>query len=64
MWTRRSHKLAPLTRLTFIIQKFKCTEFEQDALDKIKQIVACNTLLIYPDFNETYKILADARAFQ
>ena len=33
-------------------------------LTKIKQIVACNNLLTYPDFNKTFKICADANAFQ
>ena len=37
---------------------------EQDAFKKIKRIVARGTLLTYPDFNETFKIHADASAFQ
>ena len=28
------------------------------------RIVACDTLLTYPDFNETFKIYTNARAFQ
>ena len=40
------------------------TEVEQDAFDEIKRIVARNTLLTYPDLNETFKIHNDARTFQ
>ena len=31
MWTRRSHTLAPLTKLTFIKYRFKWTQVEQHA---------------------------------
>ena len=31
---------------------------------EIKRIVACDTLLTYPDFNETFKIHTDVSAFQ
>ena len=36
--------------------KFKWTKIEQDALDEIKWIVACDNLLTYPDFSEEFKI--------
>ena len=39
-------------------------QVEQDDFDKIKRIVAHNTLSTYPDFNETFKIHNDASAFQ
>ena len=64
MCPRRSHMLAPLTKLTSINRKFKWTEIEQDAFKKIKRIVARDTLLNYPGFNETFKIHTDASAFQ
>ena len=48
MWTRRSHTLALLTRLTSIKRILKWTQVEQDAFDKIKRIVARGTLLTYP----------------
>ena len=35
---------------------------EQDAFKKIKRIVARETFLTYPDFNETFKIHTDASA--
>ena len=40
------------------------TKTEQDYFDKIKQIVARDTLLTYPDFNETFKTHTDAIALQ
>ena len=64
MWPRRSHTLAHLTELIYIKSKFEWTKVEQDAFDKIKRILARNNLLTYPDFNETFKIHIDARAFQ
>ena len=64
MWPSRSHTLAPLTRLTSIKRRFKWTQFEQDAFNEIKQIVACDTLLTYPDFNKKFKIYTDASVFK
>ena len=45
-------------------KKFKQNNFEQYAFNEIKQIVAQDTLLAYPDFSETFKIQTDASAFQ
>ena len=39
-------------------------EVKQDAFDKIKRIVAPDTLSTYPDLNETFKIHTDASTFQ
>ena len=64
MWQRRSHTLSPLTRITSNKSKFKWTKVEQDAFKKIKRTIARNTLLTYPNFNETFKIQTDASAFQ
>ena len=64
MWPRQSHTLAPLTKLTSIIRKFKWTEVGQDAFEKTHRIVACNTLSTSMDFNETFKIHTNASAFQ
>ena len=64
MWPRQPHKLATLTRSTSIKRKFKLTEVEQDIFNKIKRIVDRNTLLTYPDFNETFKICTNDSAFQ
>ena len=43
MWPRRSHTLAPVTRLTSNKQKFKWTQFKQDTFKKIKWILAHDT---------------------
>ena len=40
------------------------TKIEQAEFDKIKRIVARDTLLTYSDFNEKFKINTDASAFQ
>ena len=64
MWPRRSHTLAHLTKFISIKRKIKWTQVQQDTFNKTKRIVARDTLLTYPDFNETFKINTDARAFQ
>ena len=64
MWPRRSHILAPSNKLTYIKRNFKRAQVKQDDFDEIKRIVTCDTILTYPDFNETFKIHTDASAFQ
>ena len=64
MWPRRSHTLALLTKLMSIKRNFKWAQVEQYAFGEIKRIVARNTLLTYPDFNEAFKIHNNASAFQ
>ena len=64
MWPRPSHTLALLTKLTYINRNFKLTKFKQDDFEKIKRIVARNTLSTYPVFNETFKIHTNASALQ
>ena len=64
MWERRSHTLAPLTKITSNKKKFKWTKIKQDAFDEINRIVARDNLLTYPDFNETFKIHTNASVFQ
>ena len=63
MWTRRPYMSAPLTRLTLIKRKSKWTQVKPYAFNRIKRIVARNTLLSYTDFNETFKMHTDASAF-
>ena len=60
IWIQRSEVLAPLTHLTSSNIKFEWTNVEQTAFDKIKQIVRCETLLSYPDFNKPFEIHTDA----
>ena len=64
MWARRSHNLSLSTRITSIKVKFKRTNFKQDAFEEIMRIVARNTLLSYPDFDEEFKNHTNARYFQ
>ena len=64
MWPRRAHMLAPLTKLTSIKRIFEWTQVKQYTFDKIKRILAHETLPTYPDFNETFKIHPNASAFQ
>ena len=54
----------PLTKIIPVTVKFKWTKIEQDAFDEINRIVARDTLLTYPDFNEEFKIHTDAIKFQ
>ena len=48
MWAKRSHSLQPFTAITSTKVTFKWTDVKQQAFDKIKQMVARDTLLIYP----------------
>ena len=64
MWPGRSHMLVPLTKSTSIKRNFKWKQAEQGTFNEIKRIVEHDTLLIYPDFNETFKMHTDASAFQ
>ena len=64
MWIQQSEVLAPLMHLTSANVKFEWTDVEQMAFDKIKQIVGCETLLSYPDFNLPFEIHTDANHTQ
>ena len=64
MWPRRSHTLATLTNITSSKLKFECTKIEQDALEEIKRIVACDNLLAYLGFNKEFKIHTNASDLQ
>ena len=56
MLAKRSHLLQSLTALKSKKVNFKWTVVEQKAFNDIKQIVALDTLLIYPDFNKSFDI--------
>jgi hypothetical protein len=64
MWPRRSEILAPLTRLTSKDVPFQWTDVKQQAFDKMKAIVCCEVLLLYPDFNKPFHIHTDASHYQ
>ena len=51
--------LAPLTHLTSANVKFKWTNVEQMAFNKIKQIVRHEMLLSYPVFNQPFEIYTE-----
>jgi len=55
MWVRQSHVLAPLTALTSKTTKWKWEPQHQKAFAMAKQVVAKETLLAYPNFNEPFK---------
>ena len=64
MCPMRSHRLVTLTKLTSINRNFKWKQVEQDAVEKIKRIIARDTLLTYSGFNEKIKIHTNASVFQ
>ena len=45
----------------YIKRKSKWAQVKQDAFDEIKRIVACEPLLTYPYFFETFEIYTNAR---
>ena len=47
MRPKQSHRLSTLTRITSIKRRSKCTQVELDSFDKIKWIMARDTLLTY-----------------
>ena len=55
--------LGPSTNITLSKVKFKCDKIEQNDFEEIKRIVACDTLLEYPDFDEEFKINTDASVY-
>jgi hypothetical protein len=56
MWKRQSHYSAPLTNLISKNAKFVWGAEQQQAFDKIKKIISCETLLAFPDFNKEFHI--------
>ena len=64
MWPRQSHVLAPSIKLMSIKRNFKWDKIKQENFSEIKQIVACDTLLTYQEFNETFKIHTNNSVFK
>ena len=60
MWKRRSHILAPLSRLISQTIKWKWGEEEQKAFEEAKRMITKETMLSYPKFGEPFHIYADA----
>lgn len=64
MWPRRSHNLAPLTRLTSKTVKWTWSDVEQKAFDETKKTMGQEVLLTYPNFQIPFDIYTDASNFQ
>ena len=64
MWSKRSELLAPLSTLTSDKNKWKWTDVEQTAFDKIKQVLSRETLLAFPNFDLPFTIHTDASKTQ
>ena len=64
MCPRGSHTLVSLPKITLNKRIFKWTKVEKYIFDEIKRIVARDTLLTYPDFNEAFKIHTGVSALQ
>ena len=60
MWSIRWCLLQPLTTLTSEKVAFKLTDVEQNSFDYIKRVVARDTLLSYPYFNDQFDKHTDA----
>ena len=64
MWPLRSHLLAPLSSLTSAKVKWKWTPEHQDSFDKMKVLIAKETLVTFPDFSKEFEIHTDASKLQ
>jgi hypothetical protein len=64
MWPLRSHLLAPLSSMTSAKVKWKCTTECQDSFEKMKAIMAKETLVTFPDFTKEFEIHTDASKLQ
>ena len=60
MWIKRSEILAPLTQLVSNTRKWQWTDAQQNAFDKMKQIMSKEVLLSYPDFSQPFDLHTDA----
>ena len=64
MTVRRSHIIAPLTKLTSKKVPFVWKDVHQKAYEKIKMVLSKETLLRYPDFSKEFEIHTDASQLQ
>ena len=60
MWKRRSHVLAPLTKLTGKGVPFDWGKDQDRAFAEIKRIMAQETILAYPNFSKPFHVYTDA----
>jgi hypothetical protein len=64
MWAKHFELLAPLSHLMSKNVKFQSTEIEQQAFEKIKNIVCQEVFLSYPAFSQPFHIHADTSHLQ
>jgi RNase H-like domain found in reverse transcriptase len=64
MWPQRSHLLAPLSSMTSAKVKWKWTPEYQDSFEKMKAIMAKETLVTFPNFTKEIEIHTDASKLQ
>jgi hypothetical protein len=64
MIPRRSHLLTPLMELTRKNVKFEWTKKHQQAFDSLKNSLARQVVLAYPDFKVPFEIYTDASKYQ
>ena len=77
LWPKRSHLVAPLTDLIGECGETKVTranktkkkawywsDIHQEAFDLVKQTLARETMLSYPDYNDIFEIYTDASSRQ
>ena len=60
MWQRRSHVLAPLTKLTGKNTPYVWGKEQQKAFEDIRMTMARETILAFPDFTKPFHIYTDA----
>ena len=63
-WRPRAHILAPLTELTKKEVKFAWTPELQQCFDQVKQHIAQQTTLTFPDYTQPFEIYTDASTRQ
>ncbi len=66
MWPSRAHILKPLTDQSGLKKRapIKWTDEMQQAFDKMRLLIAADTLAAYPDLNKRFDVYTDASDFQ
>jgi hypothetical protein len=64
MWPARSEVLAPLTAMTSAKVKWSWTPIHANCFEVMKNKIARETLLTYPDFSKPFEIHTDASKVQ
>ena len=64
MYKKRAEILAPLTKMTGKNVPYKWDKECQESFDKIKGIIAKQTMLVFPDYNKPFVVYTDASDYQ